>query len=54
VIMVGDSVSDIHAAREASVKSIVVSWGHQSAETLIRAKPDTIVYSPQELLEVLE
>jgi len=54
VIMVGDSVSDIHAAREASVKSIVVSWGHQSAETLIRAKPDTIVYSPHELLEVLE
>jgi phosphoglycolate phosphatase len=54
VIMVGDSVSDVHAAREASVKSIVVSWGHQSAETLIRAKPDAIVYSPQELLEVLE
>ncbi len=54
VFMVGDSASDIHAAKEASVKSIAVSWGHQSAEVLIRAKPDHIVRSPQELFEVIE
>ena len=53
VFMVGDSASDIHAAREASVKSIAVSWGHQSAETLIRAEPDFIVHSPRELMEVI-
>ncbi|MCA1899907.1 MAG: HAD family hydrolase [Chloroflexi bacterium] len=49
VCMVGDSASDIRAAREAGVKSIAVGWGHQSAETLLRAKPDAIVYSPEEL-----
>jgi phosphoglycolate phosphatase len=54
VFMVGDSVSDVHAAREASVKSIVVTWGHQSAERLVRAKPDIIIHSPQELFEVFE
>ena len=54
VFMVGDSASDIHAAKEASVKSIAVSWGHQSAETLIRAEPDYLVHSPGELHEVME
>jgi phosphoglycolate phosphatase len=54
VFMVGDSASDVRSAKEASVKSIVVSWGHQSVETLIRAEPDYFVHSPRELLEVLE
>jgi phosphoglycolate phosphatase len=54
VFMVGDSMSDIHAAKEAAVKSIAVSWGHQSTETLIRAEPDYLVRSPQELMEVIE
>ena len=51
---VGDSVSDIHAARKASVKSIAVSWGHQSLGRLVNAKPDYVVHSPQELLEIFE
>jgi phosphoglycolate phosphatase len=54
VFMIGDSASDIHAAKEASVKSIAVSWGHQSSEILIRAKPDYFVRSPQELLKIFE
>jgi phosphoglycolate phosphatase-like HAD superfamily hydrolase len=54
VYYVGDALSDIHAAREASVKSIAVSWGHQSVERLIQAEPDYIVRSPQELMEVIE
>jgi len=53
VFMVGDSASDIHAARAASVNSIAVSWGHQSTETLIRAKPDFLVQSPEALLEII-
>lgn len=53
VFMIGDSSSDIRAAKEANVKSIAVSWGHQSAETLIRAKPDYLVHSPKELHELI-
>ena len=52
VFMIGDAASDINAAREASAKSIGVSWGHQSVEMLIRAKADYIVNSPTELLNI--
>jgi phosphoglycolate phosphatase len=54
VFMVGDSASDIRAAKEAGVKSIAVTWGHQSAETLLRAGPDHLIHSPSELLKVIE
>jgi phosphoglycolate phosphatase len=54
VFMVGDSLSDVLAAKEASVTSIAVIWGHQSLENLLRAKPDYIVRSPQNLIEVIE
>lgn len=54
VYIVGDAVSDIRAAREASVKSIAVSWGHQSLIKLMGAKPDHLVHSPRELLELLD
>lgn len=53
VFMVGDSVSDIRAAKESSVQSIAVGWGHQSAERLLAAEPDYLIHSPRELLEVL-
>ena len=52
--MVGDSLSDIRAAKEASVKSIAVSWGHQTAERLLTATPNYLVHSPQELLDVIK
>jgi len=54
VYMIGDSVSDVRAAQEAGVKSIAVSWGHQSMEMLINAKPDLFIHSPRELLELIQ
>jgi phosphoglycolate phosphatase len=52
--MVGDAVSDIRAARETSIKSIAVGWGHQSPTRLLTANPDYRVDSPEELLDLLE
>jgi phosphoglycolate phosphatase-like HAD superfamily hydrolase len=52
VYVVGDSASDIRAAKESSVKSIAVSWGHQGINKLASARPDHLVHSPQELLEL--
>jgi phosphoglycolate phosphatase len=52
VFMVGDSLSDIQAARAAGVKSIVVSWGHQGLSKLVGAGPDAIVHYPKELIEI--
>lgn len=54
VFMVGDSVSDVLAAKEASVTSVVVTWGHQRLEYLLRGNPDHVVSSPHELIEVIE
>jgi len=54
VFMVGDSLSDISAAKEASVTSIAVTWGHQSLEHLLRADPDYVVRFPHDLIEVIE
>jgi len=49
---IGDSLSDVRAAREADVTSIAVSWGHQHLDLLIRDKPDVIVHSPVDLMKV--
>jgi phosphoglycolate phosphatase len=50
VYVIGDAVSDIRAARQASVKSIAVTWGHQSRERLEALGPDQVVHSPGQLL----
>ena len=53
VFMVGDSLSDISAAKEASVTSIAVTWGHQSLKHLLRGNPDYVVRFPHDLIEVI-
>ncbi|MFT3893290.1 MAG: HAD family hydrolase [Anaerolineales bacterium] len=52
VYYIGDAVSDIQVARQVSAKSVAVSWGHQSLNKLVKAKPDHIVHSPQEIIAV--
>ena len=54
VFMVGDALSDILAAREASATSIAVTWGHQSLETLLRATPDHVADAPNDLITIIE
>lgn len=54
VFMIGDSLSDISAAKEASVTSVAVTWGHQSLEHLLRGDPDYIVNFPHNLVEIIE
>jgi phosphoglycolate phosphatase len=54
VFMIGDSLSDIRAAKEASVTSVAVTWGHQSLEHLLRGAPDYVVRFPHDLVEIIE
>jgi phosphoglycolate phosphatase len=54
VFMVGDSLSDVLAAKEARVTSIAVTWGHQGLEHLLRGHPDHVVSSPQDLIGIVE
>lgn len=53
VFLIGDSLSDIRAGREAAVTSVAVGWGHQSLDLLQEEKPDLTARSPEELLEIL-
>ena len=52
--VVGDSVSDIIAAKESGVGSIAVSWGHQNLDKLANAKPDHIIHSPHEIIAIVD
>jgi len=47
--MVGDTVGDIQAARQAGVNAVAVTWGWQSLETLKSAKPHLIFDQPEAL-----
>ena len=51
--LVGDAVSDVQVARESSITSIAVTWGHQSEAKLRSVNPDYLVHTPQELLSIL-
>jgi len=51
---VGDSLSDIRAAKETSTTSIAVTWGHQNLEHLLRGNPDHVVNFPHDLIEIIE
>jgi len=54
VFMVGDSSSDIRAAKETATTSIAVTWGHQSLEHLLRDDPDYVVNFPYDLIGIIE
>lgn len=53
VIFISDTSGDILEAKKIPVKTIAVSWGYHSRETLEKVAPDVIVDSPQQLLEKL-
>lgn len=54
VFLIGDSLSDIQAAKEASVTSVAVTWGHQGLEQLLRGDPDYVVRFPRDLIEIID
>ena len=54
VFMVGDSLSDIRAAKETATTSIAVTWGHQSLEYLLSGDPDYVAHAPHDLIEIIE
>lgn len=52
VAYVGDEVRDIEAARSAGIYSIAVTWGYADRESLKAARPDALIDSPEQLLEL--
>ena len=50
---IGDSSVDIQTAKNAGIKSIGVTWGYRSKESLIDAGADFTVDKPQEIIDIV-
>lgn len=53
ILYVGDETRDIEAARKSGISITAVTWGYNSFQALKNFKPDYILHSPQELLQLL-
>ena len=49
---VGDTAGDIREAKEAGVRTVAVTWGWHTRESLTLSAPDLIIDSPDELLQL--
>lgn len=52
-VLVGDTVGDVRAAREAGVRVVAVTWGYEAPELLAAAQPDALVHEPRALVSLL-
>jgi phosphoglycolate phosphatase len=50
--MVGDRAEDIQGARQNGMRGVGVLWGYGTHEELDAARPDLLLASPEELLEL--
>ena len=53
-LMLGDSVSDVNAARAAGFQIVCVSYGYNHGQDIRTAKPDAVIDSMVELEGLLE
>ena len=53
ITMIGDSISDIKAAREFGCREIAVTWGWHSKESLEKLEPEYIAHTPEQLNQIL-
>jgi phosphoglycolate phosphatase len=53
VMYVGDEVRDIIASRRNGVKVAWVSWGYDEVELVMKARPDYVVHTPLEILNLI-
>jgi len=47
-----DTAGDVREAREAGVKTVAVTWGWHPRKRLERARPDTMIETPEDLLSL--
>lgn len=53
VIYIGDEQRDIAACRKCNIDIVAVSWGLDTKEVLLAAKPNYFVEQPREIIEIL-
>ena len=53
-LMVGDSVSDVQAARAAGFQIVCMSYGYNHGADIREARPDAVIDSLVEIFPLLE
>lgn len=53
VVFIGDETRDVEAAHRARIPIIVVSWGYNSKKALEAQKPQAVIDTPAQLLDLL-
>lgn len=53
LIYIGDEIRDIEAAQKNNIKIVAVSWGFNSKQVLLKYKPEYMIDSPEELLQII-
>jgi phosphoglycolate phosphatase len=53
-VYVTDTTGDVREARECDVRSVAVTWGFHTKETLQKVNPAFIVDNPEELMSAIE
>ena len=53
VVVVGDEVRDIEAARKSRIKIISVSWGYNNRRIILKNKPDYFIEKPKDILKII-
>lgn len=51
---IGDTVGDIIEGKKAHIQTIAVTWGWHQEKQLIKEKPDHIIHSPDQLVEIMK
>jgi len=54
IIYIGDSEVDVMTAKNANMKSGIVSWGYRDLEQLEKYDVDYIYYKPNDILKIIE
>lgn len=54
ILFVGDSIYDVKTGKNAGMKTVAVTWGYQPKELLMAEKPDFIVDSPSQIIEMIK
>ena len=52
ILYIGDETRDIEASRKSGIHVAAVTWGYNSSKALKSFRPDYVLHSPQELLEL--
>lgn len=52
-ILIGDSEVDIQTAANSNIPCISVTWGYKSIDFLYKNNASTLIYSPEELLDLI-